>query len=150
MNQPVLKTATFDSEGFKIERPKVIPVNERRNQIVTKSKTELSPPKNTEKFFTKLRFQFFGFFNSSSSTLSFEIERSGASVRRLVRRICDAVRGRKGSRGDTRARVMTFPIFPDSVFKMYFVVLLKILLPSTIPSKTLTKLFLVRIMSAPS
>ena len=75
MNQPVRK-----SSGPAFRRY-------IRDEIVAKSKMELIKPKKRANYAINLMFHFFGFLRPSSSRLSVDIVRSGASERRLVNSI---------------------------------------------------------------
>src|SRR5665647_197705 len=118
INQQVRKRAMLDPTRINVRI------------MVTKSNTELIPPKNLAKRPISFRFQFLGFVNSPSSTLSVEIDSKGPSLIRLVRSICNGSIGRKSSATEIIANVTIFPTFADIVFRMYFVVLLNVVLPS--------------------
>src|SRR4030042_4731096 len=83
INQQVLNNAMLD------------PTRTNVRIMVTKSNTELIPPKNLAKRPIIFMFQFLGLVNSPTSTLSVEIDSKGPSLIRLVRSICMGSIGRK-------------------------------------------------------
>src|SRR4030042_6242482 len=128
INQQVLNRAMLD------------PTRSKVRLMVTKSNRKLIPPKNLAKRPISFMFQFLGLVNSPSSTLSVEIDSKGPSLIRLVRSICIGSIGRKFSITEIIASVAMFPTFADIVFRMYFVVLLNVVLPSMIPADMMSRL----------
>ncbi len=115
-----------------------------------KSKTELNKPKTIIKRLIKPRSQRCGVWMLMSSTRSVAMAISGKSVSRLVSKICLGSKGKNWRNSEAPAMLNMLPKLALVAIKIYFMVLVKVLRPSTIPLISTSRFWLNKTISAAS